>query len=90
MALEEEASREEPVAQKSASSSLALFLSYITDLVFVSIVGLVLFLTSWFLWHYSNSMFMRFTGLGVASFGYVLAIFFFLDTNFLFFSKRDC
>lgn len=62
---------------------------YVSDLIFVFIVGLVLFLISWFLCHYSNAMAMRFIGLAVASFGYVLCIFYFLDATFLFFLKRD-
>ncbi len=86
--MEKERLPEKPEAEKVDLKKSTKIL-YVTDLIFLFIVGLILFLTSWFLWHYSNSMSMRFTGLAVASFGYVLSINFFFDATFLFFFKRD-
>ena len=83
----EGASRGKDSAEKVDLKKSAKIL-YVSDLIFIFIIGIILFLISWFLWHYSNSMAMRLIGLAVASFGYVLSIFFFLDATFLFFFKK--
>ena len=86
--MEKERLHEKPEAEKLDLKKSTKKL-YVTDLGFVLVVGVISFLISWLLWRYSNSMSMRFTGWGVASFGYVLSIYFFWDATFLFFSKRD-
>ncbi len=51
MDLKKEPSDEKPMAEKPALSTLVLFLSYITDLVFAALVFIVFLLATWGL-HY--------------------------------------
>lgn len=86
--LGEKASREKGSAKKPALFNKESTKIYLTDLAFLFFV-VIFILASWFLWRYSNIMAMRFIGSAVASFGYVLCLFFFLDATFLFLFKRN-